>query len=66
MGALIAGPSSYRFGRKIVLVLAVPMFGLLTLAATFASSPVQMAALRLLAGAGMGAAMPLSKQATAH
>src|SRR4051794_26041879 len=58
IGALVAGPSSDRFGRKIVLTASVLLFGLFTLAAAYASSPVQMAILRLLAGMGMGAAMP--------
>jgi MFS transporter, AAHS family, 4-hydroxybenzoate transporter len=58
IGALVAGPSSDRFGRKIVLIVSVLLFGLLTLATAYASSPTEMAILRLLAGMGMGAAMP--------
>jgi AAHS family 4-hydroxybenzoate transporter-like MFS transporter len=58
IGALVAGPSSDRFGRKIVLTVSVLLFGLFTLATAYASSPVQMAILRLLAGTGLGAAMP--------
>jgi AAHS family 4-hydroxybenzoate transporter-like MFS transporter len=58
IGALVAGPSSDRFGRKIVLVVSVFLFGALTLATAYASSPTEMAILRLLAGMGMGAAMP--------
>ena len=58
IGALVAGPSSDRFGRKIVLVVSVLLFGILTLVAANASSPTEMAILRLLAGMGMGAAMP--------
>jgi MFS transporter, AAHS family, 4-hydroxybenzoate transporter len=58
LGALVAGPSSDRFGRKPVLVVAVLVMGLLTIAAAYASSPTEMAVLRLLAGMGMGAAMP--------
>jgi AAHS family 4-hydroxybenzoate transporter-like MFS transporter len=58
IGALVAGPSSDRFGRKIVLVVSVFLFGALTLATAYASSPAEMAILRLLAGMGMGAAMP--------
>ena len=57
-GALLAGPSSDRFGRKPVLIVAVLAFALLTLAAAFAASPTEMAGLRFLAGMGMGAAMP--------
>ncbi len=58
IGALVAGPSSDRFGRKIVLIASVLLFGVLTLATAYASSPIEMAGLRLLAGMGMGAAMP--------
>src|SRR4051795_4933835 len=58
VGALVAGPSSDRFGRKPVLIVSVLNMGLLTLAAAYASSPTEMAVLRLLAGMGMGAAMP--------
>ena len=58
VGALVAGPSSDRFGRKPVLVVSVLIMGLLTLATAWASSPTEMAILRFLAGTGMGAAMP--------
>ena len=58
IGALVAGPSSDRFGRKIVLIGLLFLFGVFTLATAWASSPVEMAILRLLAGSGMGAAMP--------
>ena len=58
LGALIAGPSSDRFGRKPVLVAAVLVFAVFTIAAALAGSVAVMVALRFLAGAGMGAAMP--------
>jgi len=58
VGALVAGPSSDRFGRKPVLVVSVLIMGLLTLATAWASSATEMAFLRFLAGTGMGAAMP--------
>jgi AAHS family 4-hydroxybenzoate transporter-like MFS transporter len=58
IGALIAGPSSDRFGRKIVLTSSVLVFGTFTVIAAWSSSPQEMALLRLLAGMGMGAAMP--------
>lgn len=58
IGALAAGPLSDRFGRKIVLTSAVVLFGVFTIIAAYSSSPQEMALLRLLAGMGMGAAMP--------
>src|SRR3954465_11538898 len=58
IGALIAGPSSDRFGRKVVLLVSVFIFGLFTVVAASAPTPAERAILRLLAGTGMGAAMP--------
>src|SRR4051812_4515657 len=58
VGALVAGPSLDRLGRKPVLVVSVLIMGLLTLATAWASSATEMAILRFLAGTGMGAAMP--------
>lgn len=58
IGALLGGPLSDRFGRKPVLIVAVLIFGLLTMAASQASTPSEMAVLRLLAGTGLGAAVP--------
>jgi MFS transporter, AAHS family, 4-hydroxybenzoate transporter len=58
IGALAAGPSADRFGRKTVLVTSVFLFGIFTLATAQAGSPAEMAGLRLLTGIGLGAAMP--------
>jgi AAHS family 4-hydroxybenzoate transporter-like MFS transporter len=58
IGALMAGPLSDRYGRKVMLTVAVFLFGVFTVAAAQASTPAQMAFLRVLAGIGMGAAMP--------
>jgi len=58
LGALLAGPSSDRFGRKPVLAAAVLLFGVFTILAAYASTPGELALLRLVAGMGMGAAMP--------
>jgi MFS transporter, AAHS family, 4-hydroxybenzoate transporter len=57
IGALVAGPWSDRLGRKMVLIVSVFLFGIFTAATAYASSPTEMALLRLLAGIGMGAAM---------
>ena len=58
IGALVAGPSSDRFGRKAVVIASVFLFSIFTIATSFAVSPTEMAMLRLLTGIGLGAAMP--------
>jgi len=58
VGALFAGPASDRIGRKKVLVASVLLFGLFTLAASYARDTTELAALRFLTGIGLGAAMP--------
>jgi AAHS family 4-hydroxybenzoate transporter-like MFS transporter len=60
IGALVAGPSSDRFGRKAVLIGSVFLFGIFTILTAFTNTPTEMAALRLLTGIGLGAAMPNS------
>lgn len=57
-GALGSGPLADRFGRKIVLVMAVFLFGLFSLLSAFSSDIDQLLVLRLLTGLGLGAAMP--------
>jgi len=58
IGALLAGPSADRFGRKRVLIASVFLFGVFTIVTAYAQSPFEMAVLRLLTGIGLGAAMP--------
>jgi len=60
LGALFAGPASDRFGRKAVLIISVFLFGIFTIATAFTHNLTEMAALRLLTGLGLGAAMPNS------
>lgn len=57
-GALGSGPLADRFGRKIVLVVAVFLFGVFSLLSAYSSNIEQLLALRLLTGLGLGAAMP--------
>ncbi|MFS2125980.1 MFS transporter [Pseudomonas sp. Pseusp97] len=57
-GALGSGPLADRFGRKVVLVVAVFLFGLFSLISAYSSNLEQLMALRLLTGIGLGAAMP--------
>jgi AAHS family 4-hydroxybenzoate transporter-like MFS transporter len=60
LGALIAGPASDRIGRKTVLTVSVLLFGIFTVLTSLTGDLTQMAALRLLTGLGLGAAMPNS------
>ena len=57
-GALGSGPLADRFGRKLVLVVAVFLFGLFSLLSAWSTSLDQLLVLRLLTGIGLGAAMP--------
>ncbi|MFK7701896.1 MFS transporter [Pseudomonas caspiana] len=57
-GALGSGPLADRFGRKVVLVVAVFLFGLFSLLSAYSSNIGQLLILRLLTGLGLGAAMP--------
>lgn len=58
IGALVAGPSSDRFGRKKVLIASVLLFGLFALITAWTHDATDMAVMRLLTGLGLGAAMP--------
>ncbi|WAC74471.1 aromatic acid/H+ symport family MFS transporter [Roseateles sp. SL47] len=58
IGALVAGPSADRFGRRKVLIASVFLFGIFTILTAYTTSPASMALLRLLSGIGLGAAMP--------
>lgn len=57
-GALCAGPLADRLGRRLVLIVAVLIFGGACLASAFAASLDQLVVLRFLTGLGLGAAMP--------
>jgi AAHS family 4-hydroxybenzoate transporter-like MFS transporter len=60
LGALIAGPTSDRIGRKTVLTASVLLFGVFTALTSLTNNLTEMAALRMLTGLGLGAAMPNS------
>lgn len=57
-GALSAGPAADRLGRKRVLTVAALVFGLASLASSFATSLSELSTLRFVTGLGLGAAMP--------
>ncbi len=57
-GAMAAGPSADRFGRKPVLLVSTAVFGVFTLLTAFASTLESMTVLRFITGLGLGAAMP--------
>jgi AAHS family 4-hydroxybenzoate transporter-like MFS transporter len=55
-GALGSGPLADRFGRKVVLVGAVPVR--VSLASAYSTNVDQLLVLRFLTGLGLGAGMP--------
>jgi AAHS family 4-hydroxybenzoate transporter-like MFS transporter len=58
VGALLFGALADRFGRKIIIICCFLAFGMLTVGKAFASSMVALSVLQLLAGLGIGGAMP--------
>ena len=57
-GALGSGPLADRFGRKIVLVVSVAVFGVFSLWAAYSTNIDQLLVMRFLTGLGLGAGMP--------
>ncbi|MFE7954769.1 MFS transporter [Streptomyces sp. NPDC057413] len=60
IGAVSAGPLADRWGRRLVLIGSVVVFSLFTILVPLAGSVTVFAALRLVAGLGLGACMPVS------
>lgn len=58
IGAMVVGPFADRFGRRKILIGSVLAFGLFNALCALARSPTELAALRLVTGIGLGAAMP--------
>jgi AAHS family 4-hydroxybenzoate transporter-like MFS transporter len=58
VGAMTAGPLADRYGRRIVLLWSVCLFGALTIATAYAQDVQSLVILRFLTGLGLGAAMP--------
>ncbi|MFE7170038.1 MFS transporter [Streptomyces sp. NPDC057616] len=60
IGAVLVGPLADRFGRRLLLIGSVVQFSVFTLLVPLATSVGMFAALRLVAGIGLGACMPAS------
>ncbi|MGW4029299.1 MFS transporter [Streptomyces sp. NPDC004838] len=60
IGALMVGPLADRFGRRLLLIASAVLFSVFTLLVPLASSVAMFALLRLIAGIGMGACMPVA------
>jgi MFS transporter, AAHS family, benzoate transport protein len=60
IGAVSVGPLSDRFGRRRMLIGSVVLFSVFTLFVPLAGSVGMFAALRFVAGLGLGACMPVS------
>jgi AAHS family 4-hydroxybenzoate transporter-like MFS transporter len=58
IGGAIAGIAGDRYGRRTALLGSMVVFGGATVAAVLAGTPVVLAALRLIAGVGLGGAIP--------
>lgn len=58
-GALLGGRFADRLGRKVVLIWSVATFAVFTLCTVWVNSFESLLAVRFLAGAGLGAAMPI-------
>jgi AAHS family 4-hydroxybenzoate transporter-like MFS transporter len=58
MGALLFGPIADRFGRKPTIVLCAVIFGVFTIGCALTGTVEQLMVFRLLAGLGLGGAMP--------
>jgi MFS transporter, AAHS family, 4-hydroxybenzoate transporter len=60
IGSVLLSPLADVWGRKKVMILAVALFGLLTLCTVLVSSVEELLILRPLTGFGLGAALPLT------
>ena len=58
IGGLVAGLAGDRLGRRTALLGSMVVFGLMTILAAMVTGPAALGLLRLLAGIGLGGAMP--------
>jgi AAHS family benzoate transporter-like MFS transporter len=64
VGALVSGVLADRFGRRRLLLACAAVFTVFTAACALAASPAQLGLFRLLAGLGMGGAIPAAMALT--
>lgn len=60
IGAACIGPVTDRFGRRTTLMACIAWFSVLTIAVAFAPDVTTFTTLRLLAGLGLGACLPIA------
>jgi AAHS family 4-hydroxybenzoate transporter-like MFS transporter len=60
IGALLLSPLADRYGRRLMLIVSLVLFGIPTLLAMQGGGPVEIAAWRVLAGCGLGATVPVT------
>jgi AAHS family benzoate transporter-like MFS transporter len=60
LGAVLIGPVTDRLGRRVTLIGCIAWFSVLTIAVAFAPNVGTFIALRLLAGFGLGACLPIA------
>ena len=58
IGTMIGGVIGDRFGRRVGMIASLALFGVMTAAGAFATSPGELAGLRFLDGLGIGGAIP--------
>jgi AAHS family 4-hydroxybenzoate transporter-like MFS transporter len=66
LGAFFIAPLADNFGRRRLIIYSVAAFGILTIASVFTTNIIEMAALRLLTGLGLGGAMANTTALTAE
>jgi len=66
VGSSLAGYCGDRFGRRVTLIVCVLVFGLATLATSFCHSLLILGILRVIAGTGVGGALPNAAALTAE
>lgn len=59
LGAIIAGATADRYGRRKVLLIALVVVSVMSLAGAYAQTPRELSIFRFLAGIGLGAVMPV-------